>query len=191
MPEAKYTQDDLRHIAQADVDYIWPKDQSYGQSWMKRGGVGAFMMLARKWDRLEQFMKKCSQKYDIFKSIEENGGFSGDDGSTLAEIRDLRRYLLLVEAHMTAEAGMKPIGGPRTEKFADGRVGPGPGEDRDLDAVPAQQRDAFVCVFVNGCRRPIEENGVTACRWPIEENGVTACRLASKCLEAKGEMLHR
>ena len=27
-------------------------EQDYGDSWRKRGGVGAYMMLARKWDRI-------------------------------------------------------------------------------------------------------------------------------------------
>jgi hypothetical protein len=91
--------DTLREVAAADISYIETKDKSYGRSWRKRGGVGAFMMLARKWDRLEQFMQQ-DFNYDVFIGIEKSP--DGSDGTTLAEIRDLRRYLLLVEGEMVA-----------------------------------------------------------------------------------------
>jgi hypothetical protein len=78
-----------------DAEFLIEKDTSYGGSWKKRGGVGAFMMLARKWDRLETMLAK---DYDIFKAIDLD--YSGNDGTILAEVRDLRRYLLLVEAEM-------------------------------------------------------------------------------------------
>ena len=39
-------------------------EQSYGDSWKQRGGVGAFMMLARKWDRLEKQVTEYN--YDVF-----------------------------------------------------------------------------------------------------------------------------
>ena len=41
-------------VARADVTALEKAEESYGDSWKKRGGVGAFMMLARKWDRLEK-----------------------------------------------------------------------------------------------------------------------------------------
>ena len=43
----------LEAIAKEDVLGLTKAQQSYGDSWKKRGGVGAFMMLARKWDRIE------------------------------------------------------------------------------------------------------------------------------------------
>jgi hypothetical protein len=46
----------LRHIPAVqdnDSRTIHIKEAEYDASWKKRGGVGAFMMLARKWDRLE------------------------------------------------------------------------------------------------------------------------------------------
>ena len=70
-------------------------EQSYGDSWKQRGGVGAFMMLARKWDRLEKQTKKF--KWDIFQAAHED---KRDEG-IIDDIRDLRRYLLLVEAEIT------------------------------------------------------------------------------------------
>ena len=53
------------------------------------------MMLARKWDRIENQCKKDG--YDIFKTIAKDPSNTG----ILDDIRDLRRYLLLVESHTT------------------------------------------------------------------------------------------
>lgn len=111
--------DYLAVVAAEDVEFVEKKNRSYGGSWKRRGGVGAFMMLARKWDRLENILStvgafgggdKDAQPYDIFQWIrrecenekEYRGAAVGQDGSVLAEIRDLRRYLLLVEAEMMA-----------------------------------------------------------------------------------------
>ena len=55
--------------------------------------IGAFMMLARKWDRIEN--QVSSDNYDIFKTISNDPSKDG----ILDDIRDLRRYLLLVESH--------------------------------------------------------------------------------------------
>ena len=69
-------------------------EQDYGDSWRKRGGIGAFMMLARKWDRIEK--QTFDYTYDIFLALEEDKRPEG----LIDDIKDLRRYLLLVEAHM-------------------------------------------------------------------------------------------
>ena len=61
-------------------------EKTYGDSWKKRGGVGAFMMLARKFDRIEQQAESCN--YDIF---EAGSKFNGEDG-LLDDIGELRRY---------------------------------------------------------------------------------------------------
>jgi len=73
------------------------KGKSYGSSWRNRGGTGAFMMLARKWDRIENQAK--GYNYDIFKAIQED---NRDEG-LIDDIRDLRQYLLLVESHTCRE----------------------------------------------------------------------------------------
>lgn len=88
----------LRDVAEEDLRHLDEKERTYGGSWKKRGGVGAFMMLARKWDRIENMLEKT--QYDIFGAIESDP--TGRDGSALAEVRDLRRYLLLVESEMVA-----------------------------------------------------------------------------------------
>ena len=52
------------------------------------------MMLARKWDRIEK--QTSDYTYDIFLALEEDKRPEG----LIDDIKDLRRYLLLVEAHM-------------------------------------------------------------------------------------------
>lgn len=83
-------------IANTDLKILIAKNAEYGESWKKRGGIGAFMMLARKWDRLET---QCERHgYDIFKACEDRSTVE----DLLDTIGDLRRYLLLVEEHVTA-----------------------------------------------------------------------------------------
>jgi len=90
--------EDIRNLGEKDAQQLAIKNGSYGDSWKRRGGVGAFMMLARKWDRLEL---QCSAKgYDIFAAVlEDSAGITTQDG-VIDDIRDLRRYLLLVEHHL-------------------------------------------------------------------------------------------
>jgi len=71
-----------------DVGQLVQKNMEYGGSWCKRGGPNAFFMLCRKWDRIEEALKKSSLKDLIQKDTREEG--IRDD------IGDLRRYLLLV-----------------------------------------------------------------------------------------------
>ena len=87
----------IRKLANLDVSKLEQAERSYGDSWRKRGGIGAFMMLARKWDRIENQVSKDG--YDIFKTINNDPSSSG----ILDDIRDLRRYLLLVEGYVTNE----------------------------------------------------------------------------------------
>lgn len=93
----------LELTAKNDVAQIVHKEQTYKGSWRKRGGIGAFMMLARKWDRIEEMMN--SANYDILGMLnaQHKAGVTGDDGSIMAEIRDLRRYLLLLESYFWAQ----------------------------------------------------------------------------------------
>ena len=79
-------------LSEKDWKGLDQAEKSYGDSWRKRGGVGAFMMLARKWDRLELQAEACN--YDVFHAVENDNREEG----VLDDIRDLRRYLLLVEA---------------------------------------------------------------------------------------------
>lgn len=122
--------DYLDEIAAQDVATLREKERTYGGSWKKRGGVGAFMMLARKMDRLENIAAAAG--YDIFEVMSKQG-LGGADGELLAEIRDLRGYLLLVEAEMFSRVRTEHV--HDTEKAAvqkwtqaqDARARPGQG----------------------------------------------------------------
>jgi hypothetical protein len=81
-------------LANQDVEGLHESEQSYGDSWKQRGGVGAFMMLARKWDRLEKQVTEYN--YDVFQAAAEDMREEG----ILDDISDLRRYLFLVEAEV-------------------------------------------------------------------------------------------
>jgi len=119
--------DYLLGIAQDDVAVLLKKEATYKGSWKRRGGVGAFMMLARKWDRLEGIISRLGRfgggeqdasPYDVFAWIDRESATEmrgrygalgvGRDGSALAEVRDLRRYLLLVEAEMISRGAVPP-----------------------------------------------------------------------------------
>ena len=84
----------VEEVTTSDVHKLHEAEKSYGNSWKQRGGVGAFMMLARKWDRLEKQVEEHG--YDVFKAIESDARPEG----IIDDIRDLRRYLLLVDAHI-------------------------------------------------------------------------------------------
>lgn len=80
----------IQALASKDVVVLQEKGKAYGRSWINRGGVGAFMMLARKWDRIENMSRE--RNYDILMALMEEGP------NLLDDIQDLRRYLLLVES---------------------------------------------------------------------------------------------
>jgi hypothetical protein len=97
----------LDEIAAEDAAGLKKAYESYGPSWKQRGGVGAFMMLARKWDRLENRVKRALRglsggtevnPYDIFGHIASDARAEG----VIDDVRDLRRYLMLVEAELRA-----------------------------------------------------------------------------------------
>jgi hypothetical protein len=101
--------DYLKNVVQKDILHLQLKESTYQGSWKKRGGIGAFMMLARKWDRIENMTFQDKNQYDLFSMIEDEP--SGNDGTLLAEIRDLRRYLILVEAEMMARGVVESMRG--------------------------------------------------------------------------------
>jgi hypothetical protein len=90
----------LEAITQADMDYVRRKDAQYDASWKRRGGAGAFFTIVRPWDRFETISQGAG--YDLFQKIQEEG-LDGPDGSLIACVRDLRRYLLLLEAELTEQ----------------------------------------------------------------------------------------
>ena len=77
------------------------KNNEYGDSWKARGGPGAYMTFARKWDRLEAQCKKNG--YDIFDLLDkEDDEVMESIGMT---IDDLIGYLLLLRADRRTAAG--------------------------------------------------------------------------------------
>ena len=86
--------ENIKGIAQKDLEALSRAQSSYGDSWRRRGGVGAFMMLARKFDRIEHQSEK--HNWIVFEAGEVYKGEAG----LLVDIRDLRRYLLLVEDYI-------------------------------------------------------------------------------------------
>lgn len=78
---------------------ILEKGRTYGASWKKRGGRGAWYTLVRPMDRLQKIVEE-DHGGDIFAAIEAEPG--GGDGTALDAVRDLRNYLTLVEAEMMA-----------------------------------------------------------------------------------------
>jgi len=92
----------VKNLCLNDYTSLCEAEKTYGDSWKNRGGIGAFMMLARKWDRIENLTQKHA--YDIFQTIEEYPELTG----VIDDIRDLRRYLLLVEAEMVQIGHISP-----------------------------------------------------------------------------------
>lgn len=90
--------DQLDTIALEDVAGLKKAYEAYQDSWKKRGGVGAWMMACRKFDRAENRLKNLDKPWDIF-----HGVATDDRGEGLIDdVRDLRRYLLLIESEMRA-----------------------------------------------------------------------------------------
>jgi hypothetical protein len=104
----------LEEIAMEDVTGLIKGDPKYGYSWKSRGGVGAYMMATRKADRLDVSMAPNKDQphranlgvwrdkdipvWDIFAALEKDDRSEG----VIDDIRDLRRYLLLIEAEARA-----------------------------------------------------------------------------------------
>lgn len=88
--------DKLKATCRASIDVIMRKNLEYGESWKQRGGVGAYMMLARKWDRLENQVKR--EGWDIFAAMNTDDREEG----IIDDIRDLTNYLLLVQTEYKA-----------------------------------------------------------------------------------------
>lgn len=95
--------DHIQKLALEDVEVLMRKGAQYGSSWRQRGGIGAFMMLARKWDRVEKQVSE--NNYDIFAALTHDDKIDGlrDD------IADLRRYLFLVESFIFSPQTESPM----------------------------------------------------------------------------------
>ena len=98
----KCQEDRLREQAQLDVVGLIASHLKYGDSWRKKGGLGAYFTLARKIDRYERACEMAG--FDVFQAVKNtpasDGTLFGKD-SLLDDITDLRRYLLLLEEFVT------------------------------------------------------------------------------------------
>lgn len=81
----------LAAVAAGDVRAIFAKENEYRGSWLKRGGTGAFHAMWRKADRIEIQVERFG--YDIFQAAIAD---HRDEG-LLDDVRDFRRYLLMVD----------------------------------------------------------------------------------------------
>ena len=86
----------LNDITLRLVKFVNDKDIQYGSSWRKRGGAGAFMVMARKWDRIETACEKETSKYNIFDVFKKEAR----QESILDDCLDLVGYLLILVEHM-------------------------------------------------------------------------------------------
>jgi hypothetical protein len=110
----------LGAVAVADVEELRRKEKTYGGSWKKRGGTGAYHVSIRVVDRLQKIVEE-EFNCDIFAAIEDDP--SGADGSALAQIRDYRRYLMLIESEMMAKGIIEDPAKEKTEAPCGGKVG--------------------------------------------------------------------
>jgi hypothetical protein len=108
------------------------KNLIYGDSWKRRGGIGAFMMLARKWDRIEIQVKHNG--YDVFTAVESD--WQKPD-NLLDDIRDLRNYLTLVEHEVRKGHGdFQGRGRDATERDATDNSALRIADSNDTEALP-------------------------------------------------------
>lgn len=124
--------EEAKDIAIQDCRTLMSKDRTYKGSWRARGGIGVFMMLARKWDRIENFCKE--NNYDIFEAIIKSRSITGQEGC-LEDIRDLRAYLLHVEMHIKKLTDHQE---GKEEKVSDGIHGTVPISDPPKPEPPTQ-----------------------------------------------------
>lgn len=108
-------EDSIRHVADQDVEGVIEARVLYGDSWRAEGGFSAFFNIKRKIDR---FVNCCKRPllvvgdrnripYDVFSQILFD--LSGGGETVLDTVRDLRRYLLLVEAFLVQEGTVLPL----------------------------------------------------------------------------------
>lgn len=78
------------------LDTILYKNRQYGGSWKSRGGVGAFMMFARKWDRLETALRVVEDgKETGWKDLFDLAVKDNRSEGIVDDLEDLRNYLAL------------------------------------------------------------------------------------------------
>jgi len=127
----------IDRVTAEDCSVLRTKETTYQGSWKRAGGRSAWFMMRRNMDRLVtmlapparpenfevtlskipaftdkqyEFLLRSFTSEDIFAKIEEHP--NGEDGTVLACVRDLRRYLTLIEAEMVSRGA---VPAPTTE----------------------------------------------------------------------------
>lgn len=99
-------------VVVADIATIEAKEKSHGASWKKSGGASAFMIFARKWDRIKARVTQsipatADTPAATAENILEHIPADRRVEPLLSDIRDLRQYLMLVEAEMAARGAVQ------------------------------------------------------------------------------------
>lgn len=94
--EARF-QDRLEIQVRNAIEVILDKNRQYGGSWKSRGGVGAFMMFARKWDRIENALTIRNERGDNigYRDLFELAKVDNRQEGIIDDLEDLRNYLIL------------------------------------------------------------------------------------------------
>jgi hypothetical protein len=97
----------IQFVSGDDVAHLLKKDEEYGASWKRRGGVGAYMMMIRKIDRIVALIPEPdghpTHGFDVFAMLADES--VGGSEQLLDTMRDLRGYLTLIEAEHRVRTG--------------------------------------------------------------------------------------
>ena len=109
MDKQKTMEECIQQIAEEDVEGLIEAQVEYGDSWKQRGGPGAWFTVVRPLDRLNTMMAKQMPSNGISNDIFQLMKDSESDGGVLNAVRDLRRYLMLVEAEVIRQGADLPL----------------------------------------------------------------------------------
>jgi hypothetical protein len=151
----------LRQVAAQDVEGLIVARELYGDSWKAEGGFSAWFNIKRKIDRLVNCMKReplilnrersdlptlTRERYDIFSNILMDIAQGGE--ASLDAVRDLRRYLTLVEAELLLQGQSLPL--QRDNKTAE--------ERRQKEHTASERPEGVADVFNRGRTPPLERD---------------------------------
>ena len=117
MTEPKEFWERINVLMTEDLDVLMDKDREYQGAWKADGGKGAWhQALTRKWSRMETQVRRHDG--DLFEAILRDGRPEG----ILDDLRDLRRYLYLVDSEMAVALSRReywevPGPGPEDDDF--------------------------------------------------------------------------
>jgi len=94
--EYEWIEQALEGMGANDIEGLSLAQRSYGDSWKKRGGVGAYMMMVRKLDRILNQVEKygCDIRQAYLADSRAEGIWD--------DLTDMRRYMQLIQAEVDA-----------------------------------------------------------------------------------------